>query len=55
MEDNESSLGLSIKVDVESINTTSNEYLVNFDYLVKLMNEVVEPPFSLQPDIILII
>jgi len=39
MEDNESSLGLSIKVDVESINTTSNEYLVNFDYLVKLMNE----------------
>lgn len=37
--DDEKSLGVPISVDVESINATSNEYLVNFDYFTKLMNE----------------
>ncbi len=39
MPDDETSLGMKISVDVESINKTSHEYLVNFDYLVKLMSE----------------
>jgi hypothetical protein len=39
MSDDETSLGMKISVDVESINKTSNEFLVNFDYLVKLMSE----------------
>lgn len=37
--DNEMSLGRKINVDVESIGTTSHEFLVNFDYFVKLMDE----------------
>jgi hypothetical protein len=37
--DDETSLGLKIAADVESINNTSHEFLVNFDYLVKLMND----------------
>jgi hypothetical protein len=35
--DDETSLGLKIAADVESINNTSHEFLVNFDYLVKLI------------------
>ena len=37
--DDEKSIGLKISVDFESINKTSNEFLVNFNYLVKIMNE----------------
>lgn len=36
---NESSVGKEIKVDFESITHTSVEYLVNFKYLVKLLDE----------------
>lgn len=37
--DDQTSLGVKIAADVESINKTSYEFLVNFDYLVKIMNE----------------
>jgi hypothetical protein len=39
MMDDQTSLGMKIDADVESINNTSHEFLVNFDYLVKLMDE----------------
>jgi hypothetical protein len=39
MMDDETSLGMKIDADVESINNTSHEFLVNFDYLTKLMVE----------------
>jgi mRNA (guanine-N7-)-methyltransferase len=39
MENDETSLGMKINVDIECINNTSQEYLVNFDYLTKIMNE----------------
>ncbi len=35
----EKSLGMKIEVEVESINNTSYEYLVNFEYLTKLLND----------------
>lgn len=35
----EKSLGMKIDVDVESINNTSHEFLVNFEYLTKLLND----------------
>jgi hypothetical protein len=39
MPSDENSLGMEIDVDVESINNTSHEYLVNFDFLVSLLNQ----------------
>uniref|UniRef100_A0A6C0E5R2 mRNA (guanine-N(7))-methyltransferase n=1 Tax=viral metagenome TaxID=1070528 RepID=A0A6C0E5R2_9ZZZZ len=39
MPSDENSLGMEIDVDLENINNTSHEYLVNFDFLVSLLNQ----------------
>lgn len=39
MTNDQESLGMAIDVDVESIGSTSHEYLVNFDYLTKILEE----------------
>jgi hypothetical protein len=38
-DNDESSLGMFVDIDVESINNTSHESLVNFEYLTKILNE----------------
>ena len=39
LENNEESIGYMISVYQESINKEFDEYLVNFDYFIKLMND----------------
>ena len=39
MPSSENSLGMEVEVDLENINNTSHEYLVNFDFLVNLLEQ----------------